>query len=255
MNVLAAVAHPDDIEFTIAGTLLLLKEAGCTVHFWNLCNGYLGTQQYPREEIIRLRRAEAAESAKLAGAEYHDALFDDLGVFYDASSLAKTSAVIREIAPDIIFTHAPADYMEDHEGVCRLTVMAAFSRGMTNYVTDPVRPIFNKPVALYHAMPHGIRNNLGRLVEPDLYVDIESVIAKKRELLSCHRTQKEWLDASQGMDAYLEEMERLCAEMGAMSGKFPFAEGFQRHNHLGFCAPDFNPLADLLGGRLISAAR
>ena len=254
MNVLAAVAHPDDIEFMIAGTLLRLKEAGCTIHFWNLANGYCGTEKYSKEEIIEIRRKEAAEAACLAGAEIHPALFDDLGVFYDAPSLARVSAVVREVAPDIIFTHAPTDYMDDHQNVCRLVVMAAFGRGMANYVTEPARPTFSKPVRIYHAMPHGLRDGLGRLLAPDCYVDIGEVIPKKRELLACHRSQKEWLDASQGMDAYLEEMERLSAEMGQMSGRFPSAEGFLRHNHLGFCAASFDPLAELLGSRCIPAA-
>ncbi len=253
MNVLAAVAHPDDIEFMIAGTLLRLKEAGCTIHFWNLANGYCGTEKYSREEIIEIRRKEAAEAACLAGGTIHPALFDDLGVFYDAPSLARVSAVVREVAPDLIFTHAPTDYMEDHQNVCRLVVMAAFGRGMVNYVTEPVRPVFSKPVRVYHAMPHGLRDGLGRLLSPDCYVDVGEMIPKKRELLACHRSQKEWLDASQGMDAYLEEMERLSREMGEMSGRFSHAEAFLRHNHLGFCAADFDPLAELLGSRCIPA--
>ena len=254
MEVLAAVAHPDDIEFMTAGTLLRLKEAGCNIHFWNLANGYCGTQAHSREEIIKIRRKEAAEAAALAGATIHEALFDDLGVFYDAPSLARVSAVVREVAPDIVITHAPTDYMEDHQNVCRLVVMAAFGRGMTNYVSEPPRPVFNKSVRVYHAMPHGLRNGLGQLLSPDCYVDIGEMIPKKKELLACHRSQKDWLDASQGMGAYLEEMERLCAEMGRMSGRFPFAEGFLRHNHLGFCPADFDPLAEILGGHCIPAS-
>ena len=38
MVVLAAAAHPDDIEFMMAGTLLLLKRAGAEIHMWNLAN-------------------------------------------------------------------------------------------------------------------------------------------------------------------------------------------------------------------------
>jgi len=248
MIILAAVAHPDDIEFMLAGTLLLLREAGAEVHLWNLANGCCGTQTHSREEIIRIRREEAAASARLAGGVDHDPLFDDLGVFYDAPSLARVAAVVREIAPDVILTHSPHDYMEDHEAVCRLIVTAAFTRGMPHFRTEPARPIYGKPVRLYHALPHGLRDGLGRLQQPDRLVDIASTLARKREMLACHHSQKAWLDASQGMGAYLEEMEGLSRAMGAISsGRFEFAEGFIRHNHLGFCPPEFDPLADLLG--------
>ena len=37
--VLAIAAHPDDIEFMMAGTLLLLKQAGCETHYLNIANG------------------------------------------------------------------------------------------------------------------------------------------------------------------------------------------------------------------------
>ena len=75
------------------------------------------------------------------------------------------------------------------------------------------------------------------------------MLARKRALLACHASQKDWLDATQGMDAYLDDMERLSREVGTMSGRFEFAEGWRRHSHLGFGPEDFDPLQDLLGVR------
>ena len=247
MKVLAAVAHADDIEFNIAGTLLLLQKAGCEVHLWNLCNGSCGTMTHSREEIIRLRREEAAEAARMIGAAYHEPLFDDLAIFYDKPSLARVAAVIREIGPDVILTHPPSDYMEDHEAVSRLVVSAAFARGMPNFPTDPERPPVANDIRIYHAVPHGLRDGMERPVTPQYYVNIAEVLPTKRAMLACHRTQKEWLDVSQGMDAYLDSMEALSAEIGAHSGRFAYAEGFLRHNHLGFCPAEHDPLPKLLG--------
>jgi len=245
---LAAVAHPDDIEFMMAGTMLLLKERGWDIHFWNLADGYLGTIDYGREEIIRIRAEEAVQSANAAGAVAHPALFGDLGIFYDAPSLAVTASVLRLVRPSLILTHSPSDYMEDHQNVCRLIVTAAFSRGMPNYITTPPLAPWSDPVRIYHSLPHGLRDGLGRVVEPDLFVDISATIQKKKDLLACHESQKNWLDASQGMGAYLEEMEGLCGAMGTMSGQFTHAEAFLRHNHLGFCPPDFDPLPAAISG-------
>ena len=246
--VLAAAAHPDDIEFMMAGTLLRLKDAGAAIHMWNLANGHCGTARLSREEIIRVRAAEAEASARLAGAVSHPPLFDDLAVFYDATSLARTAAVLRAIRPTLILTHSPHDYMEDHQNVCRLLVTAAFSRGMVNFVTEPPRPAWEAPVALYHALPHGLRDGVGRLVVPDVYVDTAPVLARKRAMLACHASQKEWLDVSQGMNAYLNEMERMSAEAGRMSGRFAHAEGWRRHGTLGFGPEGFDPMKERLNG-------
>ena len=40
---LAIAAHPDDIEFVMAGTLLLLREAGWEIHYFNVTTGEMGS--------------------------------------------------------------------------------------------------------------------------------------------------------------------------------------------------------------------
>lgn len=247
MKVLAAAAHPDDIEFMMAGTLLRLGDAGCEIHLWNLANGCCGSATLSREQAAAVRWKEAQASARVAGGVAHPPLFNDLEIFYDQPSLAKVAAVVREIRPDIILTQSPQDYMEDHQNTVRLVVSAAFTRGMRNFPTAPGRPACDHPVAVYHALPHGLRDSLRQAVEPHFFTDIGPVLARKRAMLACHASQKEWLDATQGMDAYLDEMERMSAEVGRMSGKFAHAEGWRRHSHLGFGPEDFDPLETLLG--------
>lgn len=78
---LDAVAHPDDIELMMAGTMLELRQAGSEIHFWNLANGCCGSVQTGREETSSIRAREAAASAAKAGAAWHEPRFDDLGVF------------------------------------------------------------------------------------------------------------------------------------------------------------------------------
>ena len=250
--VLAAVAHPDDIEFMMAGTLLLLKQAGAEIHMWNLANGSCGTVRHRKDEIIRLRAQEAQDAARVAGATAHPPLFDDLAIFYDAVSLARVAAVVRAVRPTIVLTQSPQDYMEDHQNTCRLIVSAAFTRGMSNFATKPRRQPDDAPVAVYHALPHGLRDGMGQVIRPDCYVNIAGVLATKRAMLAAHRSQKEWLDVSQGMDAYLSEMEALSREVGRMSGRFEYAEGWRRHSHLGFGPADWNPLAELLKGHHVA---
>jgi LmbE family N-acetylglucosaminyl deacetylase len=246
MIALAAAAHPDDIEFMMAGTLLRLKDAGCEIHLWNLANGCCGSATLSREEAAAVRWEEAQASASLAGGTAHPPLFDDLDIYYDAPSVARTAAVIRQIQPDIILTQSPQDYMEDHQNTARLVVTGAFTRGMKNFVTNPDVPVYEKPVALYHALPHGLNDGLRQPIAPYFFTNISPALARKRAMLACHASQKEWLDVTQGMDAYLDEMERMCREVGRMSGKCEFAEGWRRHSHLGFGPEDFDPISDLL---------
>lgn len=246
MIALAMAAHPDDIEFMMTGTLLLLKQAGAEIHMCNLANGCYGSQVYSKEEAARVRAVEAAEAARAGGAVWHPPLFDDVGLYYDAPSVAKVTAVVREVQPDILLTTSFNDYMEDHQYACRLACSGAFNRCLPSYVTEPPFPSTNKPVALYHAMPHGLRDMMRNAVVPEFCIDVGGVMDIKRKMLAQHKSQSEWLDATQGMGSYVESMADAAREVGARFGACEYAEGWRRHNHMGYCGPDFAPLETLL---------
>jgi len=244
---LAIAAHPDDIEFGMAGTMLLLGQAGFELHYMNIANGSCGTATLPRDEIVRIRRREARAAARVLGAIFHPPLVNDIDILYEKPLLARVGAVVRRVNPTVMLVPSPQDYMEDHVNAGRLAVTAAFCRGMPNFPTTPrTNPVAGQ-VTIYHAMPAGLRDPLRRRIIPEYYVDVGSVLERKREALAQHRSQKEWLDLSQGMDAYLTAMEQLAAEVGRLSGRFRYAEGWRRHSHLGFCNEAADPLADALG--------
>ncbi|HKD35174.1 MAG TPA: PIG-L deacetylase family protein [Pirellulales bacterium] len=248
----AVAAHPDDIEFVMAGTLLHLAAAGYELHYMTIANGCCGSTEWDAVETARVRRGEAERAAASLGATFHPSLSDDLAIFYDRPTLARLAAVMRDVEPEILLIHSPVDYMEDHTNACRLAVTAAFARRMPNFPTDPPRPPVDLPVTIYHAQPHGNRDPLGKPVRPSLFVDVSSLLDRKAAALACHASQKQWLDASQGLDSYIETMKALNREVGQMSGRFEYAEGWRKHLHLGFCAESADPLTDALGG-LVSA--
>jgi LmbE family N-acetylglucosaminyl deacetylase len=250
----AVVAHPDDIEFVMAGTLLHLQAAGYEIHCMNIANGCCGSTQYGREELAKLRHLEALDACQSVGAVYHESIAPDLEVFYDRPTLARLASIMRLVAPEILLVHAPSDYMEDHMNSCRLAVTAAFTRGMPNFPVDPPRPPIDQPVTIYHAQPHGNRDPLGAVVHPHYYVDIGDVLARKTDMLGRHRSQRGWLDESQGFDSYLQTMHDLMREVGRMSGRFEFAEGWRKHHYPGFCAPEADPLVAALGDRCLVAS-
>jgi LmbE family N-acetylglucosaminyl deacetylase len=177
----------------------------------------------------------------------HPPITEDIAIMHEPSLIKKAAAVIRTIKPSILLVPSPQDFMEDHQNACRILVTAAFVKGIRNYRTSPSVEHWNGATTLYHAMPHGLRDSLRKRVRPGQYVDISSVMAKKRTILSMHRSQKEWLDISQGIDSYLQVMESMAREVGTMSGHFEYAEGWRRHSHLGFGPIDDDPLSRLLG--------
>jgi LmbE family N-acetylglucosaminyl deacetylase len=247
-TVLALGCHPDDIEFMMSGVLFLLKERGCSIHYALTANGGCGSLRYGTKDLIRIRRDEAKAACELMGAHFHDSIANDLEVFYVDPLIRKVAALVREVRPDIMFLMSPQDYMEDHMNSCRLGVTAAFAKGVPNYRSDPPREAYQGDVTLYHALPYGLNDGLAKPVAADFYVDVGSVIDKKQEMLAKHVSQQEWLDKSQGLNSYLATMRSMCAEVGARSGRFTFAEGFRYHSHLGFSSQKIDPLKDILAG-------
>lgn len=247
---LAIAAHPDDIEFMMAGTLMLLRDAGWQIHYMNMSSGNLGSMVLPAAETARLRRREAQSAAQLMGATWHQPVCHDLEVFYDSRTLRRLAAVVRDVDPSVILTHSPQDYMEDHMNTARLALTAAFARGIPRYRTTPQRAPVGTGVTIYHASPHGLCDGLRRRVVPGAFVNTTAVHDRKRAALACHASQQHFLDATQGI-SYLATMDEFSQTLGTFSRRFQHAEGWRRHLHLGFCDEQADPLRDALGDRYL----
>jgi len=244
---IAIGAHPDDIEFYMAGTLVLLKRAGYNIHYLNIANGCCGSQQYDARQLRRIRLGEAKRAARALGAHFHSPLCDDLEILYELKLLRRVAAVIREVKPNIVLTHPPVDYMEDHTNTCRLAVTAAFAHAMPNFHSIPPRPTADYDVTIYHCIPHSLHDPLRRLVPPEVFVNTASVQGIKHTALAEHKSQQSWLEASQGLDSLGSKVDETARAVGKLSKKFEFAEGWRRHLHYGFSANEADPLREALG--------
>lgn len=242
---IAIAAHPDDIEFMMAGTLLLLKKAGYDTHYLSLSSGSCGSVEHDADTTRKIRFEEARKAAEILGTHFHPPFCDDLEIIYDLKTLRRLAAVIREVKPHILLTHSPSDYMEDHTSTCRLAVTAAFARGMPNFTSVPARPTESYDCTVYHALPHGLQDSLRHHIIPGAFVNTTAVHDIKLEALKAHQSQQSWLDVSQNMNSYLQMMEDISLKVGSISKKFQHAEGWRRHLHYGFCSPDADPLQDL----------
>lgn len=245
-------AHPDDVEFTMSGTLSLLAKAGFEVHMMNVARSNLDSNELPEAEITRVRRREAERAAEVIGAIYHPPIVDDLMIFYEDRLLRKLTAVIREIHPAIVLLPSMTDYMEDHTNTARLVVTACFSRSMGHYRSDPLMEPTEQDVHLYHAQPHLNYDAMRNLIVPSLFVNVTSEMETKLAMLACHESQRQWLDETQGLGDFLESMRDSCRDVAQMVARdgWDYAEGFRQHSHLGFSGEDRDLLGEVLGDQL-----
>lgn len=250
-TVLAVAAHPDDIEFAMAGTLLMLQERGWEVHYLNLGSGSGGSAERSPAEMERIRKREAKAACASAGFAWHAPITRDLTILYTPEQLARVVSTVRQVKPSVILTQSLQDYMEDHQNTARLAATAGFCKGSTNAPCKPARPLFSGVTVVYHALPHGLRDAMGKLQHAGIWVDVSAKMEAKTAMLACHASQGQWLADTQGMDSYTQHMVDFTAAMGRMSGKYPFAEGWRRHNPLGYSPdPAFDPLREALSGHV-----
>lgn len=249
---LAIGAHPDDIEFKMSGTLLLLKAAGWEIHYLNIANGCCGSTRHGAAKLSKIRETEARRASALLGAHFHRSLCKDLEILYTLPLLRRIAAIVREIKPGILLTHPPVDYMEDHTNACRLAVTAAFARGMPNFQTIPKTKAVEGETVIYHCMPHGLKDPLGHPVVPHFFVNTTSTQGIMRRAQLAHASQHDWLRSSQDMESFIKAIEVASLAVGKLSRKFLHAEGWWQHSHLGFASQKSDPLCEALGATRIS---
>lgn len=243
---LGIFVHPDDAEFMCTGTLSLLKKAGWSIHIATITPGDKGTNKFSRKEVSCIRKAEASKSAELIEGFYHCLDFEDIYIFYDRDTINRTTSLIREIHPGIVFTASPNDYMIDHEITSQIVQTACFSTGIINMEIneEPFEPI----PYLYYCDPMEGKDKFGNVIQPSIYVDVTSEMNIKERMLSCHESQRNWLLEHHNVDEYILMMRRFT-EMRGKEINTKFAEGFRQH--LGHAYPHDNKLKEILGDLVI----
>jgi len=250
-RIMAIGAHPDDVEFRCAGTLARLHEKGYQITIVTVANGDCGSTEHSAVEIARIRAAEATESAAILDARYFGLQEGDLAICFDMETRRKVTNAIREVDPFVVFTHAHEDYMADHEVTSRLVRDACFGAPIPNYGGYGNLPHTDEiPYLYYWDSMEGI-DYLGRPLPVHFYVDVAATLEVKKQMLVCHRSQREWLMRQHGLDEYVNSMAQWAAARGKEAG-FEYAEAFCQH--LGHAYPHDNVLAKILGEEIVKAA-
>lgn len=197
--VLFIYAHPDDMESLSGGTGILLAQRR-PVHTVCLTHGDGAGPGNSPEENARLRTEESELSARLGGwsVDFLDAR--DGQVVADAALIDACANLITEREPAAVVTHWPMEKL-DHAG-CGNAVWMALWRTKLIWSTE-----------LYFAAA-----NTGVRFEPDVFVNIESVIERKIELLAPHVSQ------FPDVPGYCREWGRRWGQVSQWGG---YAEGFR----------------------------
>lgn len=219
MNVLAVGAHPDDLEILCGGTLARYAREGHRVVMAHVCNGNKGHHHIPPDELAETRDGEAVASSSVIGAEHVNIDIDDLDAYVEREQVLKCVDLIRSSEPDVIITHSPDDYMPDHSVSARLVFDASFVATLPHVKTkhghfDRVTPVY------YMDTLAGVN------FKPSEYVDITDTFEAKEKMLSCHKSQLDWLREHDKVD--ILEFIRTVAEFRGLQCGVKFAEAFSR---------------------------
>ena len=217
MKVLAIGAHPDDIELICAGTMAKFKNQGAEIFMCHVCDGNKGSKVYKSDELAKIRRNEAIESAKLIRATSIWAGISDGEVVLDLDSRKKIVEVIRQTAPDLIITHSPNDYHADHINTSRLVFEATYLAGLVLW--DSKYPAPEKLPYLYY-----MDTIAGVNFMPDEYVDISETIEIKIEMMMKMQSQLGWLKEMHNVNS--DEFIRTVAKFRGFQAGVEYAEAF-----------------------------
>jgi LmbE family N-acetylglucosaminyl deacetylase len=213
------VAHPDDAEFSSAGTIAKLAREGKKVILIQVTSGDMGTAdlEVSPEDLARRREGEESEAAKILGIDKVVFLrVTDGTVVADLDTREKVVRMIRTFKPDVILTHdpfRPYALHPDHRAV-----------GMAT--TDAVYPTARDP----HYFPAHSRAGLEPhktaeiwyfgAEEPDLFIDITDTFDTKIAALRAHESQ---VGKAEGLEDRLRER----AQELAKDQPFELAEAFK----------------------------
>lgn len=228
MRIVSIHAHPDDAEILAGGTLAVLAALGHDIAIVTLSAGDCGSTVHGRDEIAAIRKAEAAESAALIGAQYCWGGFHDMAIFSDDSSRRAVTGLLRDLNPHIVLTAAPSDYHADHEATSQLVRDSCFAASVPNYATPSDSPALPATPHLYFMDPIDQRDRGGNLLVPDFTINVASAFETKTAMLAKHRSQRLWLQQKHGMDDYLKQMEEWTRSCGTRAG-IEFGEGFRHY--------------------------
>lgn len=159
MKILVIGSHPDDFEFGCGGTLIKFSQKA-KIFVLVMSKGDVGGDPKVRSE-------EQKKVCDFLKAELIWGGFKDTKIELNKKLIDAIEYVIKNIHPDLIFTHYLHDTHQDHRNVSEATITA------TRYIRN----------VLFYEAPSSID------FSPTVFVDITKSIKEKVKLLKLHSSQ------------------------------------------------------------------
>jgi LmbE family N-acetylglucosaminyl deacetylase len=234
-SAMAIFAHPDDAEFTVAGTIAGWARAGCEVTLVAITSGNAGTHDrgFNRETLARMREEEERAAARVLGVK--NVVF----LRHDDCALQPTLEVRRELVreirrfrPEVVICGDPQAWFfndnyinhPDHRAAGVAALEAVFPAAEMELLW-PAEGAPHKVQAVYVSSTHA----------PNTWIDITDTIDTKIEALKAHASQLGGWDPSGRIREWgRAEAEKARERMAPAGGGYPgppcpptYAEGFR----------------------------
>jgi len=195
MNILAIGAHPDDIEYGCAGTLVKYADRGHRIHLMILTGGEEGGDGKERQR-------EQSAAAEIIGAQQvFWGGYRDTQLPLNKELIDKIEEVLVEVKPDLILVNYGDDTHQDHRVLTEATMSA------TRYVRN----------VLFFEVPTTQNFN------PQVFVDISDTLERKFQVLKAHESQVMKTNIE---NMSIVELARANATFRGIQGRIKFAEAF-----------------------------
>lgn len=229
LDLLAFGVHPDDVELSCAGVLLVEQLNGKKTGIIDLTQGELGTRG-----TAETRRQEAAAAAKILGVDVRENLEMADGFFKnDETNQRQIITALRTYQPEIIFCNAPSDRHPDHGRSARLVADASFLSGLKKIVTtvNGLQQEAWRPKYIFNYIQD-------KLLMPDFVIDVTNVFEQKIEAIKAYGTQFHSKENNEpqtyiSTPDFLDSVVYRHKWFGKMIG-VKYAEGFISEKMIGF---------------------
>jgi LmbE family N-acetylglucosaminyl deacetylase len=225
VRLLVIAAHPDDIEFVVAGTVAKWVREGTQARYVLVTSGDAGTHKpgITRQELARQREAEQRAAARAVGVDEVVFLGYPDGMVQPTLDLRRDLVrEIRRFRPDTAICFDPTRLYSGGSYINHPDHRAAGQAAI-----DAISPTAAMPLSFPEMREEGLEPHRVRRImvasasAPDTWIDISETIETKIQALRQHVSQ---LNEPRDYDGLLRHW---AAEAGTPVG-LPYAEAFMR---------------------------
>ncbi len=222
-SAMVVVAHPDDAEFMVAGTVAKWTAAGCEVTYVVITKGDKGSEdpEMTPSKLTVIREAEQRAAGQILGVTHYEFMgYPDGYLLHTLELRRDITRLIRQYRPEVVMTFDPThryfgDFYPnhpDHRAAGDATVDAVF---------PSARDRLTFPELLADGLePHKVAQIwMGSPGQANTWVDIGETLAIKQEALKAHPSQ---------LGADIVDFAVQMARWGAEGQDFEFGESFRR---------------------------